>query len=642
MQIRRALTREQRAQYDEQGSCACRASPSPTSAKRMLDRVVALARAHAGGDRDAPGLVLPEANLAGSGGTPRGPRVEDLPPAPRRRVRRLRRRPAGDRDDRRPVGPHLDCFLSQFIFKNPGAWGQPWHQDSFYFAPFEPARPIVGAWLAVTEATLENGCLHVLPGSHREPVHEHVPDRRPNANLGYVEIVDHDMAAAEPVLMDPGDLLLFDSHLMHRSTDNESSGSAPRWCSTTPPPARSTAARARSTTSSPSADPRPPRRPPSPRERMPVTETPAATRLHPWNTRLHLDRPPGPVPDPDRRPGGAVRRARVSSCCRPSSTARRWRGCGPRPIASRTRWPPSWRRSTAGASPSPRRAPSRSPPTWWPGRTSLRALSLHPTIAGICADLVGPDVNLYWDQAVYKKPEKPRRFPWHQDNGYAFVEPQQYLTVWLALTDATLANGCPMVAPGFHRLGTIAHTYVDPLGWECLHDPDGAVAAEVPAGGAVVFSSLTPHLTGPNTTDEVRKAYILQYAPAGAEILRGDPHAGPPDRAGSACDAPERQYPVVVGGGDVPVCRPAPEAVSVGSASSSAEKNSSAVFVLVCCSPPRSMPLPCEERPDLVDDVEPLAREGTWSTARPPGCRRGTATSRRRAGARTSRARASA
>ncbi len=121
------------------------------------------------------------------------------------------------------IGPRLDCFLSQFIFKNPGAWGQPWHQDSFYF-PFEPPRPITGVWLAVTEATLTNGCLHVLPGSHREPVHEHVPDARPGANYGYVEIVDHDMAASVPVLMDPGDLLLFDSHLMHRSTDNESDG----------------------------------------------------------------------------------------------------------------------------------------------------------------------------------------------------------------------------------------------------------------------------------------------------------------------------------------------------------------------------------------------------------------------------------
>jgi phytanoyl-CoA hydroxylase len=176
----------------------------------------------------------------------------------------------------------------------------------------------------------------------------------------------------------------------------------------------------------------------------------------------------------------------------------------------------------------------------------LRNLSHHPAIAGICADLVGPDVNLYWDQAVYKKPEKPRRFPWHQDNGYAFVEPQQYLTVWLALTDATRANGCPVVARGFHRLGTLAHTYVDPLGWECLHDPAGAVAAEVRAGGAVVFSSLTPHLTGPNTTAEVRKAYILQYAPAGAAVLEGAPPAPPTARV--PADDPGRQYPVVRGG----------------------------------------------------------------------------------------------
>ena len=71
------------------------------------------------------------------------------------------------------------------------------------------------------------------------------------------------------------------------------------------------------------------------------------------------------------------------------------------------------------------------------------AVSRHPAILDLCADLVGPDVRLYWDQAVYKKTEKPRRVPWHQDNGYTYVEPQAYLTVWLALTDATLDNGCP-------------------------------------------------------------------------------------------------------------------------------------------------------------------------------------------------------
>ncbi|HUD50140.1 phytanoyl-CoA dioxygenase family protein [Parvibaculum sp.] len=119
------------------------------------------------------------------------------------------------------LGPDIDIFQSQFIFKNPGAWGQPWHQDSFYF-PFDQ-QPQVGLWLAISEATLENGCLSVLPGSHREPVHAHVPDGRLGANQGYQEIVDHDMSGAVPMLMQPGDLLVFHSFLMHRSEDNRSS-----------------------------------------------------------------------------------------------------------------------------------------------------------------------------------------------------------------------------------------------------------------------------------------------------------------------------------------------------------------------------------------------------------------------------------
>jgi phytanoyl-CoA hydroxylase len=189
----------------------------------MLQDVINLVRAADGSPVVDGSLVVPESNLADSAGAP-----EELTS----KVFRLHRRPAFSSFIARNevveilvdhLGDDVDCFLSQFIFKNPGAWGQPWHQDSFYF-PFDPARPIIGLWLAVTEATLANGCLHVLPGSHTEPVHEHIPDRRPGANYGYVEIVDHDMSAAEPVLMEPGDLLVFDSHLMHRSTDNESDG----------------------------------------------------------------------------------------------------------------------------------------------------------------------------------------------------------------------------------------------------------------------------------------------------------------------------------------------------------------------------------------------------------------------------------
>ena len=178
----------------------------------------------------------------------------------------------------------------------------------------------------------------------------------------------------------------------------------------------------------------------------------------------------------------------------------------------------------------------------------LVAFSGHEVFLGLCADLLGPDVNLYWDQAVYKKPDKPRRFPWHQDNAYTFVEPQHYLTCWVALTDATIENGCPQVAPRLHREGTLVHDWVEPLGWQAFEEPPRIEAAPVGAGGVVAFSSLTPHMTGPNRTHAVRKAYILQYAPAGAIALDEGAHGEIRRRT---LDDPALQYPVLRAGRSV-------------------------------------------------------------------------------------------
>lgn len=160
-------------------------------------------------------------------------------------------------------------------------------------------------------------------------------------------------------------------------------------------------------------------------------------------------------------------------------------------------------------------------------------------------DLIGGDVRLYWDQAVYKKPGTEAPFPWHQDNAYTFVEPQQYLTCWLALSDTDLENGCPWVLPGLHRRGTLSHRMTD-LGWSCLEEPEGAVALPLRAGDMAVFSSLTPHRTGPNRSAEIRKAYIVQFAPEGARVLLPDEAGGAPQE--QRCDAPERQFPILVGG----------------------------------------------------------------------------------------------
>jgi ectoine hydroxylase-related dioxygenase (phytanoyl-CoA dioxygenase family) len=167
----------------------------------------------------------------------------------------------------------------------------------------------------------------------------------------------------------------------------------------------------------------------------------------------------------------------------------------------------------------------------------LKELVSTGVLADVAHDLIGPRVRLYWDQAVYKKPEKPRPFPWHQDNGYAFVEPQQYLTCWIALTDATAENGCPLVVPGLHKLGTLDHWWTD-YGFQCVEDPADVAVAEAKAGSIVVFSSLTPHQTGPNTTDAVRKAYIVQYAPDGAAISRDENG----ERVRTNADEADRQF----------------------------------------------------------------------------------------------------
>ncbi|NJN50463.1 MAG: phytanoyl-CoA dioxygenase family protein [Gammaproteobacteria bacterium] len=170
----------------------------------------------------------------------------------------------------------------------------------------------------------------------------------------------------------------------------------------------------------------------------------------------------------------------------------------------------------------------------------LQQFARHPVFCDLVHDLIGPDVRLYWDQSVYKKPAAHEEFPWHQDNGYTYIEPQQYLTCWVALTRATVDNGCPWIMPGAHLQGTLVHKNT-PLGFQCLSDSAGAVPLELDAGSVAVFSSLTPHRTGPNSTARVRKSYILQYAPDGAAYY---PKAG----TALACNADDRQFLVLQGG----------------------------------------------------------------------------------------------
>jgi phytanoyl-CoA hydroxylase len=152
---------------------------------------------------------------------------------------------------------------------------------------------------------------------------------------------------------------------------------------------------------------------------------------------------------------------------------------------------------------------------------NIRAFVLRPEFVAITTQLLGPDVDLYWNQSVFKQPEGTKDFPWHQDDGYTPVEPSPYLTLWLALNDATVENGCISVLPGSYKRGLLPHT-PSPIGLVCYSNdaPDQGVRVPLTAGSMAVFWSLTCHKSGPNISKGTRKAYIIQYSHAGLKNLR--------------------------------------------------------------------------------------------------------------------------
>ncbi len=155
----------------------------------------------------------------------------------------------------------------------------------------------------------------------------------------------------------------------------------------------------------------------------------------------------------------------------------------------------------------------------------ILAFCRRPELVELGVALLGSDVDLYWNQAVFKMPEGEKQFPWHQDDGYTPVTPSPYLTLWIALNEATVENGCVWVLPGSHKNGLVEHEQT-PIGLAChsLDDANQGIPVPVPAGSIVAFWSLTMHKSGVNVSQGCRKAYIVQLSQAGLRSARtGEP-----------------------------------------------------------------------------------------------------------------------
>ena len=97
----------------------------------------------------------------------------DNPHAHREAVRQLARDPRLVAQVESLLGPGVSVYFSQIFFKPPGGGGpKPAHQDNFYFGPTDP-EGVVTAWIALDDATLENGCLYFGDGTNLGPVYSH-------------------------------------------------------------------------------------------------------------------------------------------------------------------------------------------------------------------------------------------------------------------------------------------------------------------------------------------------------------------------------------------------------------------------------------------------------------------------------------
>jgi ectoine hydroxylase-related dioxygenase (phytanoyl-CoA dioxygenase family) len=122
------------------------------------------------------------------------------------------------------IGPGLTVYFSQIFFKPPEGGGpKPAHQDNFYFGPNDP-EGVVTAWIALDDATLENGCLYFGEGTNKGPVYPHVAPEGEPFNLQ----LPADILALQPMTPAPvlrGGVSFHHGNTFHQSAVNRST----RW-----------------------------------------------------------------------------------------------------------------------------------------------------------------------------------------------------------------------------------------------------------------------------------------------------------------------------------------------------------------------------------------------------------------------------
>jgi ectoine hydroxylase-related dioxygenase (phytanoyl-CoA dioxygenase family) len=125
---------------------------------------------------------------------------------------------------RRTSGPDIALWSSHFISKDPRVGrATPWHEDSAYWnGRFSSYDHIVTVWLALGPSNRENGCMRVIPGSHRGGgFSDYVPTDM-TVQTFHAEIPEVDESKAVDFELDRGQCSLHDARIIHGAKPNTS------------------------------------------------------------------------------------------------------------------------------------------------------------------------------------------------------------------------------------------------------------------------------------------------------------------------------------------------------------------------------------------------------------------------------------
>lgn len=102
------------------------------------------------------------------------------------------------------------------LLKPPGGREKPWHQDHAYFNLDASKVHVVGVWIALDQATIANGCMHIMPAKHHKPILHFQRRDWQICDSTSMQLADRCLA----VPLEPGGVLFFDSFLPHGTPTN--------------------------------------------------------------------------------------------------------------------------------------------------------------------------------------------------------------------------------------------------------------------------------------------------------------------------------------------------------------------------------------------------------------------------------------